>query len=118
MALTVDFSSLETAFKDMLEEDWFMSKIKHSYLVYKTIRNHRLLRSSLEFDLPFKDTERKYSDDCLVYSLVYKRYSFNNLSYLEHAPINLHICKDINEFNSLISAHALGVDLSSLWKQL
>lgn len=115
MADIIDFSDLESRLEN-IGDDWFMSKIKHSYLVYKTVSSHRLLRASLEFDLSFNGTERKDTDDCLVYSIIYKRYSFNNLSYLEQAPINLHVCKDMNEFNSLISAHALGVDLSSLWK--
>lgn len=95
-----------------------MGKVKRDYIVIKTQSSAQKLQRQLEIKHDFLSTTKQLNEDCLVYSLTYTRYSFNNLQYLQGAPINMHVCKDMDEFNSLVSAHALGVDLSSLWKQL
>lgn len=115
MSITVSASAITELCSKLRDDEWSMKKSKHSYIVYKTHEIASILKPKLSVDLPFRLEPSDPDDDCLVYSLMYHRYSFNRLAYLAQAPINIHECVDLDKFNSLVAAHMLGTDLSFLW---
>ena len=112
--LSIAFSKL---YEDVHQE-WFMSKQKMSYIAVP-LHMANSKRAEL-LDLPYRDENqlllphRSHTYDYLVYSLVYERYSYISKEVLNNAPINVHYCKDADEFIAYMSASALNADLSGL----
>lgn len=116
--LSIAFSKLY----ENVDQEWFMSKLKMSYIAVPLHMANSKRAELLE--LPYRDKNQllmphsSHAHDYLVYSLVYERYSYNSKEVLDNAPINIHHCKDADEFIAYMSASALNADLSGLWSIL
>lgn len=98
-------------------KETYMSKAKLSYIVVKTSKTPDELKDIVP-DYEFWPTNAPYwSLDCLLFSLIHDRYSYNCLEDMTNAPINMHLCDSMEDFVAYVEAHSIGTDLSNLWSK-
>lgn len=99
-------------------KETYMSKAKLSYIVVKTSKTPDELKDIVP-NYEFWPTNAPYwSLDCLLFSLIHDRYSYNCLEDMTNAPINMHLCDSMEDFVAYIEAHSIGTNLSNLWSKL
>ena len=97
------------------DDEWFMSKAKLSYIALKTDIPASKIKKKLP-KYPFHQVDERSEHDCIVFSLAYERYSYNNYAFLSLAPINIHLCETLEDFVAYVDSYSVGADLSKLWK--